>query len=143
MNEETQQTMEEIMSEALKDPEIVEIRVRAIARVAYEANRGYCQALGDDSFLPWEEAPAWQQDTCIEGVRFHMEHPGAGPEAFHESWLEQKRREGWKYGPVKNPETKEHPCMVAYHDLPTEQKAKDYIFRGVVRALLGETCQGQ
>jgi hypothetical protein len=51
--------------------------------------------------------------------------------------MAQKLAEGWKLGPVKNPEAKEHPCLVPFDDLPVEQKVKDYLFRGVVRALAG------
>jgi len=44
--------------------------------------------------------------------------------------------DGWKYGPVKDVEKKEHPCCVEYHELPVDQKAKDFIFRAVVYELL-------
>lgn len=106
-----------------------------IARVAHEVNRAYCQALGDFSLPTWEEAPEWQQDSILKGVDLHMDNPGTGPEGSHESWLKQKQAEGWVYGPVKNPETKEHPCMVPFAELPREQQAKDFIFRAVVHAL--------
>lgn len=43
--------------------------------------------------------------------------------------------DGWEYGPVKDPEAKEHPCLVPFSDLPREQQAKDFLFRAVVRAL--------
>lgn len=43
--------------------------------------------------------------------------------------------EGWKYGPIKDADKKEHPCMVPFADLPAAQQAKDYIFRAVVHAL--------
>ena len=44
----------------------------------------------------------------------------------------QKTAEGWSWGPVKDPERKQHPCMVPYDQLPQEQRAKDYIFRAIV-----------
>jgi hypothetical protein len=47
----------------------------------------------------------------------------------------KRNGDGWKYGPVKDPEKKEHPCFVPYDRLPTEQKAKDYIFGAVVKSL--------
>lgn len=106
-----------------------------IARVAHEVNRSYCQALGDNSQLSWEEAPDWQKKSAVLGVEFHLANPGAGPDRSHNEWLKEKREDGWKYGPVKNTETKEHPCFLPYEELPTEQKAKDFIFRGVVEAL--------
>lgn len=106
-----------------------------IAQVAHEINRAYCQAIGDNSQPEWGNAPEWQKSSAINGVLFHLENPNVGPDASHNSWLKQKEEEGWKYGPVKNPETKEHPCYVPYEQLPTEQKAKDYLFRQVVHSL--------
>ena len=109
--------------------------VKQVARVAHEINRAYCLAIGDDSQPAWKDAPEWQKSSAVNGVRFHMANPDAGPDASHNSWLKQKQDEGWKYGPVKNPETKEHPCFVPYEELPVEQRAKDYLFRQIVHSL--------
>ena len=106
-----------------------------IARVAHEVNRAYCQALGDESQPPWSEAPQWQKDSALLGVILHREHPEAGPQASHESWMAQKEADGWVYGPEKRPDLKQHPCLVPFKDLPREQQAKDYIFRAVVHEL--------
>ena len=106
-----------------------------VARVCHEVNRGYCAALGDLSQPTWFNAPQWQKDSAIAGVVFHREYPEAGPEASHESWLAQKKQDGWKYGPVKDAEKKEHPCCVPFHELRNEQQAKDFIFRAIVHAL--------
>lgn len=110
------------------------MRAERIARIAHEANRAYCAAIGDASQLPWADAPAWQRTSAVNGVNFHTDNPAATPENSHESWLEEKRTDGWKYGAIKNPETKEHPCFLPYGDLPAEQRAKDYIFRAIVHA---------
>ncbi len=106
-----------------------------IARVAHEINRSYCASLGDASQPAWDDAPEWQKARALAGVDMHLANPDATPEQSHESWLAQKSAEGWKYGPVKDAEKKEHPCFLPYADLPAEQKAKDYLFRGVVHAL--------
>lgn len=111
------------------------MNVQEIARVAHEVNRAYCASLGDTSQLPWEEAPDWQKQSAINGVEFHLANPQSKPSDSHESWLREKERDGWKFGPVKDPAKKEHPCFVPYDDLPPEQKAKDYLFLGIVRAL--------
>lgn len=111
------------------------MEAKDIARVCHEVNRSYCQALGDFSQDPWVEAPDWQKDSAIKGVLYHMDHPEAGPEHSHEEWLKVKEADGWKYGPVKDPNKKEHPCFVPFTELPTDQKAKDFIFRAIVHAL--------
>lgn len=110
-------------------------RQLAIARVCHEANRAYCQALGDNSQPTWEDAPQWQRDSAVAGVRFHLANPQAGPEASHESWLAQKEADGWVFGEQKDPEAKTHPCMVPFNELPPEQQAKDFIFRSIVHSM--------
>ena len=111
--------------------------VLAIARACHEVNRAYCLAMGDTSQLPWVDAPRWQRDSAVNGVEHALANPDAKPEDSHNSWLAEKQADGWKHGPVKNPDTNEHPCFVPYDELPAEQKAKDYIFLAVVRAMSG------
>jgi len=106
-----------------------------VAKVCHEVNRAYCQALGDNSQPPWDEAPEWMKTSALNGVNLHADNPDAGPEASHESWMAEKEATGWKFGPVKDADLKEHPCMVPFVDLPREQQAKDFIFRAVVHSL--------
>ncbi len=106
-----------------------------MAQVAHETNRAYCRTIGDNSQPTWEDAPGWQKDSAVNGVEFHLDNPEAGCSASHESWLKEKESDGWKYGEVKDAEKKEHPCFVPYNELPDEQKVKDALFVGVVRAL--------
>ncbi len=107
----------------------------AIAKVCHEANRAYCQTIGDTSQPTWEDAPEWQKHSAIEGVKFNIANPDAPPSASHDSWLAVKKADGWKYGPVKVPEKKEHPCYVPYPELPAEQQKKDALFKAAVAAL--------
>ena len=112
------------------------MNVEAIAKVCHEANRAYCQTIGDNSQAAWEDAPEWQRASAVKGVEFTRDNPSAPSSASHESWLAEKQATGWKYGPVRDPEKKEHPCFVPYSELPGEQRAKDALFQGVARALL-------
>lgn len=104
-----------------------------IAKVCHEANRAYCETLGDSSQLPWDQAPDWQKQSAINGVLFHAEGDKSAS-ASHENWMKEKVDNGWKYGPVKDPEKKEHPCIIPYAQLPLEQRRKDYIFKAIVDA---------
>lgn len=111
------------------------MNARSIAKVAHEINKAYCDSIGDHSQPSWEDAPEWQRSSAINGVEFHLGDPNASPSASHESWLKQKTEEGWKYGAVKDPAKKEHPCFVPYDELPVEQRSKDYLFKQVVHSL--------
>jgi len=106
-----------------------------IAKVCHEANRAYCETLGDQSQPVWESAPEWQRTSAVKGVEFHLSHPGSSPSQSHEEWLKEKKATGWKYGPVKDPEKKEHPCFLPYDELPVSQRVKDDLFIGIVDAL--------
>lgn len=122
------------------------ISFEQMAGIAHEANRAYCESIGDLSQPPWGDAPEWQRQSAINGVKFHAFQHAKGevpsPSASHDSWLAEKRTNGWKYGPVKNPTLKEHPCFVPYNELPIEQQVKDYLFSAVVNVFLGLSEKG-
>ena len=112
----------------------IDAQVESIARMCHEVNRAYCLALGDTSQVGWGDAPDWQKDSAKLGVKLHLTNPDAGPQASHESWMDQKLAEGWVYGDKKDPDAKTHPCICGFDQLPREQQAKDFIFRAVVLA---------
>jgi hypothetical protein len=126
-----------------------ELGILLCARVAHEANRAYCISLGDPSQVYFDDAPQWQRDSAITGVRGVLR--GNGSRESHESWLKEKLNAGWTYGPVKDADKKTHPCFVHYDDLPPAQRKKDEIFVGVVRVMAAAlglplatcSCEGQ
>ena len=115
----------------------VPLTVEAMARICHEANRAYCAALGDESQPRWEDAPEWQKQSAINGASAIAFGHVRSPEDSHKSWMLQKQREGWVYGETKNPDLKQHPCMVPYHQLPAEQRMKDHLFHAIVTQLRG------
>jgi RyR domain len=117
------------------------LNIEQIATVCHETNRAYCTSIGDNSQKPWLEAEQWQRDSAIEGVRYALANPTAPASAQHDAWLADKERDGWKFGPVKEADKKEHPCFVPYEQLPVEQKTKDYLFKAVVTAFVQAVSQ--
>lgn len=109
-----------------------------IAQIVHEANRAYCQTIGDDSQVAWLNAPEWQRSSAVDGVVGILDGRITRPEQSHENWLAEKERTGWKFGPVKDADKKEHPCFVPYSELPAAQKVKDAIFFGIVKACATE-----
>lgn len=114
-------------------PRADEAAIEDIARVCHEANRAYCLGQGDLTQVGWDQAPTWQRESAVIGVRRALE--GATPEELHESWLEHKIAEGWIWGPVKDAERRQHPCVVPYAQLPPAQRRKDALFGAIVAAL--------
>lgn len=104
-----------------------------IAKICHQVNKAYCESIGDYSQPDWKDAPEWQKNSAINGVEYHIDND-VTPEGSHANWLKVKEQDGWVYGPVKDPEKKEHPCMVPYNELPKEQQTKDALFKSVVDA---------
>lgn len=102
-----------------------------VAKVCHNVNRAFCRTIGDNSQPTWKEAPEWQKESAINGVDYHMSND-VTPEKSHENWMKEKEENGWVYGEVKDPNKKEHPCMVPYEELPAEQRTKDHLFKSVV-----------
>ena len=46
-------------------------------------------------------------------------------ENAHDVWAVGRIRDGWRYGPTRNDERKEHPDLVAYSELSEEEKEYD------------------
>lgn len=102
-----------------------------IARVCYEANSAYCVILGD-AVLSWEQC----EKSAVAGVEYFLNNPLCNPIDQHDAWSKDKIADGWVYGPVKDAKAKTHPCLVAYHELPEEQRRKDALFQAVIKALI-------
>lgn len=113
-----------------------ESEIEMIVKDVHETNKRFCEALGDESQVSWEEAPEWQKSSCLVGVHAILDGTVTKPSDSHQSWMKHKLLEGWKYGPIKDVDKKEHPCMVDYDELPFEQKTKDAIFFSIVTSAI-------
>lgn len=104
---------------------------RFAAELCHEANRAYCESIGDHSQVPWPDAPDWQREAVASGVLFGWDGDRTAEES-HENWLKDKAEDGWHYGPVKDPVRKTHPAFLPYKELPEAQRVKDHIFHAVL-----------
>lgn len=108
--------------------------IEKCAIAAHMVNRAYCRSIGDMSQPTWADAPDWQKESARLGVVGVLVDLNT-PEESHRCWLKEKERTGWKYGAVKDPEKKEHPCFVQYENLPADQKRKDDLYVAAVHAV--------
>lgn len=106
------------------------MKIEQIAALCHEVNRAYCASVGDNSQQSWDDAPEWQRESAVNGVKFHLENETT-PEDSHISWMKEKVDSGWVYGEIKDSVKKTHPCIVPYNQLPQVQRGKDYLFKAI------------
>lgn len=106
-----------------------------IARVVHEAIRAYKRGLGEDALAAWDDAPEWMREASLAAVAARVADPDGTAASQHEAWLEEKRRQGWRYGEVKDQDAKTHPLMIDYVDLPSSERRKDLLIQAIVDAL--------
>ena len=86
----------------------VQEEIRNIAKVCHEANKAFCETLGDDSQVTWDEAGEHIKNSAVDGVMFHLEKPRRQDES-HANWMKFKVADGWVYGPEKDEIKKNTP----------------------------------
>jgi len=104
----------------------------AIARICHAANAEYCRTIGDESHVPWENLSREMREGVINGVVIAAQ--GTTLRVQHETWLQEKVANGWKYGPTKDVSKKLHPNIKPFDQLPIEERRKDALFVSIVQA---------
>ena len=112
------------------------MNIEHIAKIVHDANKSYCETIGDFTQKRWEEADQWQKDSAIKGVAAVVQDPSITPRFLHEAWCTDKLAHGWVYGDEKDADKKTHPCLVPYDQLPAEQQLKDSLFSVIARTLM-------
>lgn len=114
------------------------MKIELIAQACHENNRVFCLMLGDESQLPWDQAPQAIRESAIKGVEFYLQHR-CTPQEQHAEWRRHKEAQGYVYGEVKDDKAKTHPCIVDYDQLPSAQRIKDVIFQSTINTFLSVT----
>ena len=109
---------------------------KVFARVFYAASQVLQEALGDPQ-PPWDELPAWLQEALVDVTRKCM--LGATPEQMHALWVQHYSAHGWTYGPQKNWETKQHPMIAPWQQLPARRQARAKLWQAIVTTMMLET----
>lgn len=120
------------MESVLSEEEVVKL-----ARLTHEVNKTLCEEAGDFSQPSWDDAPDWQKESAVEGVIRSANHIAQfnqplAPEESHNLWMSKKLRGGWRYGEVKDPHAKTHPCLLPWRELPWNDRLKDVMFGAIV-----------
>ena len=60
---------------------------------------------------------------------------GKHPEEVHQEFVNRLTADGWTYATEINREGKKHPRILPWNKLPSQQRARETVFAGVVRVM--------
>lgn len=109
--------------------------IESISRTVHEAIRAWAMAHGQTDIPAWDVAEPWMQTSTRQSVQDVLHDKNMSGQTQHEHWVEQKMKDGWRYGPVKDPDQRTHPLLVPYEDLPDYERRKDQLVVAIVKAL--------
>ncbi len=111
-------------------------QVDRIAQVAHAAIRAHQVAHGQKPHPEWTDAEEWMRESSRDAVRAALEDPTPG--AQHTRWMEERKAQGWTYGPERDDQKKHNPNMIDYEELSLFEKQKDMIIIALAQALAEE-----
>ena len=71
--------------------------------------------------MTYEPKPVDTRDIQLPGELMELTEKIA--ENVHEVWAEERLKQGWRYGPARDDEKKETPCLVPYGALPEAENS--------------------
>ena len=89
---------------------------------AWNDSKNYLVTINTKEMKAYNPKPIDLSDIVLDGDLTELREAIA--ENAHEIWAVDRQAEGWTYGPVRDENKKETPCMVPYSQLP--EKEKDY-----------------
>lgn len=107
----------------------------SVARVAYEADRAFCESNFIFTNENWHDAPIWKKNIIATSVKDILYQPLMPPMEIHGRLVERLTREGWVYGDKESIEGKTHPMIQDYGEIGDLHKTRFLLFSYIVLAL--------
>lgn len=79
------------------------MKIDQIAMACHQANKGLCEAFGDQSQKDWPDAPEWARESARKGVEFCLANPDAPASANFDEGIGRKiarenaRKKIWQF----------------------------------------------
>lgn len=95
------------------------MKLAQLAQVVHESAKTLYRGfnLRDDE-PAWSALPAAVRGRFIEIVQAGAKDRKINAGIWHETWCRELKNDGWVIGPYPNSETKQHPALVTYTELP-------------------------
>lgn len=111
--------------------------INIIAHVAYDAVREWCVSTKQDAGPLWDFlSDDYQDHIKIVVARAFADMKTPTAKQLHERCLADGLASGWTYSEKVDRKKKKHPDVQPWEKLTPDQRMKDHIMSGIIRAFL-------
>ena len=103
-----------------------------VAMEAHKANNELRITNGEESLGSFTDQPLDIVTINMESIYAALHNPNLTAKDMHDTWMDNKAKDGWVYGDVKDADAKTHPLMIPFEQMNDIDKMKDQIFIDVV-----------
>lgn len=119
----------QLYEQVLKDTSI-----NHICKLCHDANNELMVANGETPQGAWDTLDDHLKQMTRDSVQVIINDPTITAEDIHNTWMDNKRRDGWVYGTTKDATKKTHPLMIPFDEMNDIDKAKDQSFIDIVNS---------
>ncbi len=119
----------QLYEQVLKDTTI-----NFICKLCHDANNELMVANGETPCGDWDTLDDHLKQMTRDSVSVIIDNPSITAEDIHNTWMDNKRRDGWVYGATKDANKKTHPLMIPFADMNAIDKSKDQSFIDIVNS---------
>lgn len=108
--------------------------IEGIAKTCHQANKAFCESMGDNSFTDWEDSEDWVKALTIFQVRNIIANPLEPHYGSHDAYVDKVPEITWENAPEGF-----NKKLSRYEEWSIEDKTKSKMFKAIVEAILHYT----
>jgi hypothetical protein len=109
--------------------------VEDVAKVVHDALRRLSLTFGDP-YPTWEQLDGETRVEFLLTVEHSMTHPEETPQARHERWVDQRMKDGWRYGTTFSAVALRDPLILPWKNLSERAQARYRLIVAVAQSLM-------
>lgn len=104
------------------------MEIEQISKTTHEVHLSYCRSMGIDTQGKWEEISEAHKNGIISSVKGILLGEISTKVESHNNFINNKIKDGWKWGEYYCKNKKTNPRLVVYQLLSLEDKVKESLF---------------
>jgi hypothetical protein len=131
---ESSSSLIEKIEQSLKSKRFAKLPIEHVTRISYNTIREWCILHGDYCLTLWYNLDEEEKHLYLMQVVYCLDHSPTD-EDLHNFWLLAAVQKGWFIGEIYNLQSKRHPHLNNYWQLPEYLKTKVKLLNNLIQSI--------